>query len=133
MTNHATRHALVRFASILAVCAAIAVPLGCSDDDDPANPGGGGPFNGTVRVLASSFSPSSATIKVNDTVTWEFSGGPHTVTQGTSPGNPPSPLFNSGSQSSGTFTFTFDTPGTYQYFCEFHFGMGMTGTITVEP
>ena len=31
-----------------------------------------------------------------------------------------------------TFTHTFDTPGTYEYYCEPHLGSGMTGTITVN-
>ena len=31
-----------------------------------------------------------------------------------------------------TFIHTFDTPGTYQYFCQPHVGQGMTGTITVN-
>jgi len=103
----------------------------CGDDDDPYDPGPGGA--NTVAVQASSFSPANLTIKANESVTWQFNGGPHTVTEGTSPGNPPVPLFNSGDQSSGTFVFTFVTPGTYDYFCNFHFSMGMTGTITVEP
>lgn len=31
-----------------------------------------------------------------------------------------------------TFTHTFDTPGTYEYFCQPHVGQGMTGTVTVN-
>lgn len=39
--------------------------------------------------------------------------------------------FHSGVVSSGeTFTFTFDQPGTYDYFCQIH--PEMTGTITIE-
>ena len=30
------------------------------------------------------------------------------------------------------FVHTFDTPGTYQYFCQPHVGQGMTGVVTVE-
>ncbi|HXV12821.1 MAG TPA: plastocyanin/azurin family copper-binding protein [Candidatus Krumholzibacteria bacterium] len=103
----------------------------CGDDEDPVDPGNGSPL--TVRVLATSFSPQNLTIQANQTVTWTFNGGPHTVTEGTAVGNPPSPLFDSGQRSSGSFAFTFDTPGTYNYICEIHVGMGMTGTITVEP
>jgi len=115
----------------LAFGVALAMFLACGDDD-PYSPPGNGSGN-TINVLATSFSPASKTISVNQTITWKFNGGPHTVTQGPSPGNPASPLFDSGSRSSGTFTFTFDTPGTYEYHCDFHFSMGMTGTITVEP
>jgi plastocyanin len=39
--------------------------------------------------------------------------------------------FHSGVLSSGdTFTFTFDQPGTYGYFCQIH--PEMTGSITIE-
>ena len=39
--------------------------------------------------------------------------------------------FHSGVLSSGdSFTFTFDQPGTYDYFCQIH--PEMTGTITIE-
>ena len=30
-----------------------------------------------------------------------------------------------------TFTMMFDTPGTYEYYCEPHRGAGMTGTLVV--
>ncbi len=117
----------------LTVAALFLMIPSCGDDDPTYPDDTGGSFNGTVQVNASSFSPRSATIKANETVTWQFNGGPHTVTEGTAVGNPPTPLFDSGQRSSGTFTFTFDTPGTYNYICEIHVGMGMTGTITVEP
>lgn len=135
MAHSTTRRLLPRFATLALFCIAIAIPLAFAacGDDDPAYPGGGGNGTNTINVLASSFSPNNLTISVNETVTWQFNGGPHTVTQGTSPGNPPAPEFDSGNRSSGTFTRTFDTPGTYTYFCAIHFGMGMTGTITVEP
>jgi plastocyanin len=119
-------------ASSVALAAALFLMIpSCGDDDDPVDPGNGGPL--TVRVLATSFSPQNLTIQANQTVTWTFNGGPHTVTEGTAVGNPPSPLFDSGQRSSGSFAFLFDTPGTYNYICEIHVGMGMTGTITVEP
>jgi plastocyanin len=40
--------------------------------------------------------------------------------------------WNSGDINPGqTFTHTFDTPGTYKYFCIPHEVAGMTGTIVV--
>ena len=69
------------------------------------------------------------TIREGDTVTWDFTGSvlPHTSTEcGTSCDSPvPSgqALWNSGSLgggNGGTFSFTFDTPGTYLYFCAIH-------------
>lgn len=42
--------------------------------------------------------------------------------------------FDSGPIAPGaTFTHTFTTPGTYQYFCQPHVGQGMIGTIIVNP
>ncbi|MDR9395149.1 MAG: plastocyanin/azurin family copper-binding protein [Roseovarius sp.] len=41
--------------------------------------------------------------------------------------------FDSGSvPAGGTYRMTFDTPGTYRYFCDPHHGSGMIGTIIVE-
>ncbi|MDX1468694.1 MAG: cupredoxin domain-containing protein [Acidimicrobiia bacterium] len=41
-------------------------------------------------------------------------------------------VFNSGTLGGGdTFTFTFDAPGEYEFFCAIH--PDMTGSITVEP
>ena len=41
-------------------------------------------------------------------------------------------LFDSGTLGNGdTFTFTFDTPGEYDFFCAIH--PDMTGSITVQP
>jgi plastocyanin len=86
-----------------------------------------------VGMTATSFAPSTLTIKEGDTVTWlnndEIS--PHTATSGnpcTSDGT-----FNSGGiDPGGDFSFTFTTAGDYAYFCAFHCLAGMTGSITVE-
>jgi hypothetical protein len=59
-------------------------------------------------------------------VTWTHAGAaPHTVTSDTK-------LFDSGRLSQGqTFSFTFDTPGTYAYKCDVH-PARMTGTVVVQ-
>jgi plastocyanin len=78
------------------------------------------------------FNPNTLTIRVGTTVTWsndETSPIPHTVTSG-SP-NALSGMFDSGDLNPGqTFQFTFNAPGTFQYFCRIH-GAAMTGTVTV--
>lgn len=131
MTTLTARNALLRFASMLALCTVVIVPLACSDDDDPVD--GGGPFDGTIDVGANFFRPATATISAGDSVTWVWLGGAgsHTVTEGTPP-NPPSPLFDSPQKSSGTFGYRFMVAGTYPYFCRVH-GASMSGTIIVEP
>jgi len=58
----------------------------------------------------------------------------HTVTDGTVPGAGSGLIFN-GSLSAATpsFQFTFNTLGTFPYFCSPHFGFGMVGTVFVVP
>jgi plastocyanin len=73
---------------------------------------------------------SDTAIQAGDTVTWTFAdSAPHSVTSDTG-------AFNSGApQTGGTFQFTFDDPGTYDYYCSVHGaagGLGMSGTITVQ-
>ena len=87
----------------------------------------------TVGGSSNQFTPSSLTIKVGDTVTWTWEGGAHTVTSGancTSDG-----MFGTdGIQSAvgSTFTHTFTTAGTFEYFCVPHCSLGMKGTIVVK-
>ena len=79
-----------------------------------------------------SFQLESLTISVGDTVTWtNLDSAPHTVSHGLSPDVEASPLFQSGNfGKDGTFTHTFDTAGTFAYFCEVH--PSMVGSITVR-
>lgn len=119
-------------ALVVAVALFLIIPA-CGDDSNPYDTGGngGGPFNGTISLSGSSFSPANATIKAGESVTWVWNGGSHTVTNGTDPNLPETRLFDEPQKSSGSFTYTFATPGSYPYFCRVHFTMGMKGTITV--
>ena len=73
------------------------------------------------------FNPQTIEIAVGDTVTWTNNDtAQHTVTQ-----SPSGSGFQSGGLAQGaTFEQTFDTAGTFDYFCEFH--SGMTGTVVVS-
>lgn len=84
-----------------------------------------------IEISGHAFTPGTATVKVGTTVNWLHRDGDfnHTVTA------------EDGSFASGLmgendrFSFTFDTPGTYAYYCEFHGGAGgagMSAVITVE-
>jgi len=103
------------------------------------------PMSTTHMVLVGSdgfsFSPSSLTIQVGDTVEWSWSSSGHTVTSGSqcsadgqfcSPSDsncastPPS---NQGA----TYSHTFSAAGTFPYFCIPHCDFGMVGTIVVQP
>lgn len=96
-------------------------------DHDMATPGeGDASASGEVAVSIADFAfGDPIEVPVGTTVTWtNLDSAPHTVTQ-TGGG------FQSGKLDEGaTFSFTFDTPGTYEYFCEYH--ANMKGTITVK-
>ncbi len=84
----------------------------------------------TVAIANFSFGPETLTIKTGTTVTWRNNeDAPHTVTADDG-------SFGSSTLGQGdSFSFTFDTPGTYDYHCQFHGGAGhsgMSGTIVVE-
>jgi plastocyanin len=107
------------------------------------------PATSTVMVGAGgnfSFSPQTVSINAGDTVMWQWADGSiaHTVTSGT-PGHadgqfcslpageaPSATACDSTSyaQSSGTYSHTFPTAGSFSYYCTVH-GAMMTGTVVV--
>jgi plastocyanin len=106
-------------------------PTGCADQ--------GGGNAGQVTVGNNLFrsdhngtcNPAVDTIAVGGTVTWTWVGTgatPHSVrSEGT-------PAFTSSNVLTGagsTYSFTFTTPGTYQYDCAVH-GAQMTGRVVVQ-
>ena len=88
--------------------------------------------NHTISNSGTSWVPSSLTIFVGDTVTWVNTGGSHNVngTTLTFPNNPES--FGNSVGSGWTFQHIFTIAGDYDFQCDPHAGMGMTGTITVQ-
>ena len=76
------------------------------------------------------FDPSSLTISAGDTVKWVSNQlPPHNVVV---EGHPELSHDQLAFSSGDSFEATFDTPGTYTYYCQPHRGAGMVGTITVE-
>lgn len=92
----------------------------------PANAAAAAPAGNAARIVDFAFEPQTITVPAGTTVTWTHAGAaPHTVTAD-------GKLFDSGRLTSGqTYSFTFDTPGTYAYKCEIHPGR-MTGTVVVQ-
>ncbi len=82
-----------------------------------------------VHIVNYAFCPSGLTVSKGTTVTWiNMDTVPHTVTSGSEA--VPTSLFDSHEMGHmQSFSFTFNTPGTYTYFCDLH--PGMIGTITV--
>jgi plastocyanin/phage tail protein X len=90
------------------------------------------PSAGQVQIVMQnvSFQPQQITVPPGTTVTWvNRDNFAHTVTSGTR--GSPSGLFDSGNVAAGgSFSFTFQTPGPYPYFCQIH--NGMNGTVVVQ-
>ena len=78
-----------------------------------------------VAIQDFTFSPDPLEISVGTTVTWtNEDSAPHTATADDG-------SFDSGTLEQGdSFSFTFEEPGTYTYFCEIH--PDMTGTVVVS-
>ena len=78
-----------------------------------------------IDIQGYAFSPSSITINVGDTIVWtNYDSASHTVTSNDG-------TFDSGSIANGnTFSFTFTSAGTFDYYCAPH--PGMTGSVTVQ-
>ena len=77
------------------------------------------------------FSPSSQTINVGDTVEWVWGSGVHSSTSGAiciGDGKWDSTVLANPS----TFSVTFTAAGTYPYYCVLHCFFGMTGEIIVQ-
>jgi plastocyanin len=100
----------------------------CEKEDEPdssATNNSGNPATNQISMRASTFSPRSMTISVGTTLVWTNNDVlAHTVKSS-------SGAFSSGSLSPNeTFSFTFQSAGTYAYFCEIH--PAMTGTVIVQ-
>ncbi len=86
-----------------------------------------------IDVQDFSFSPSTIpTVKIGDTIEWEWKSGSHTTTSITVPAGAATwdqPI----NSNSIFFEYIPAVIGTYAYKCTPHFAMGMTGTFTVIP
>ena len=85
--------------------------------------GGGNVF---ASQRNSTQNPAVDTIAVGGTITWQGQGGNHTAQSQGAPS-----FTSSGTLGTGTYNFTFNAVGTYQYDCAVH-GGAMTGRIVVR-
>ena len=100
--------------------------------------GGGGPTKDVVVGPGGNlvFEPAEITIAPGTTVHWVWESDNHNVIPESQPdganweGTPggASKTYNTGYE----YSHTFDTTGTYEYFCQPHKTAGMVGTITVQ-
>ena len=105
----------IRVATALAVAVfAVAAAFPAASAADPE-----------VQIDQFAFAPQRVTVKAGTTVTWINDDDiPHTVAS-SSKSFKSKPL-----DTKDKFSFTFTTPGTYEYFCSLH--PHMTGAIVVE-
>ena len=97
-----------------------------------------GSFNSAdVSIFPGTFYPKTLTVQAGQTVRWIDQGTTHTVTSEATQGNG-ARLFDSGPDGlrpGQEFSYRFDTPGTYPFFCIFHGapgGVGHSGVIVVR-
>ena len=90
-----------------------------------------GPSPDAVTVKLFQFMPTELTVKAGTKVTWTNQDQIlHTATAGATPGTADGKFDGSMNGVGQSFSFTFDQPGTYPYFCARH--NSMTGTIVVR-
>ncbi|MET0481215.1 MAG: plastocyanin/azurin family copper-binding protein [Mycetocola sp.] len=144
---------LLRFRTRIAFPAALVLSLaalsltGCaSGEPGSTKPGGSSPtssaVNSDVTLVSLNFMPETLTVSAGDTVTWVNGESiTHTITSGTFSdvdettglrgSETPDGLFDQRlGEKGGTFSYTFETAGTYPYFCDIH--DGMNATVVVE-
>jgi amicyanin len=78
-----------------------------------------------VDIDQFTFTPQHITVKAGTTVTWiNEDDVPHTIASSSKP------FKSKALDTADKFSFTFTTPGTYEYFCSLH--PHMTGAVVVE-
>jgi plastocyanin len=121
-----------------------AAPAPAADASAPAAPATGSGTVHDVKMVTTQngasgeFQPATLTVKRGDRIRWTMADGtaPHNVSFSLAQGNPAgftppadSPLYTQAGQN---FEVPADwAPGTYNYVCMPHAGMGMRGSITV--
>ncbi len=87
------------------------------------------PKAAAVTIKGFAYSPATLTVAKGTKVTFTNSDpAKHTVTSGA--GHTKDGKFDQSLDGNAQATVTFDTPGTFEYFCALH--TAMTGTITVQ-
>jgi plastocyanin len=107
-------------AALGAVCASVVAPIVL-----PAHAQSAAAANG-ISIDNFTFNPPTLTVKAGTTVTWSNKDDiPHGIASSNNAFTRSKAM-----DTDDSFSFTFTTPGTYQYFCYIH--PHMTGTIVVQ-
>jgi plastocyanin len=140
---HWQRVALATMVVALAACGgsadsgAYTTPTNPTPPTNPGNQNPGSVSTNSVTVSSASFDPANITIAVGSTVNWTWNSCSDGGYGGYSTCVSHAIVFDDGSgiasatQSSGTFSRTFQAAGTYKYHCAIH-GQSMSGQVTVQ-
>lgn len=116
-----SQHSAVIVASAVVLIAAGLAATGRAGSDEPA----AGPAAAKVTIDNFSFAPATLTVKAGTTVTWTNRDDmPHTVV------STDKSFASQALDADQAFTYTFRSPGTFDYFCSIH--PRMTGRVVVE-
>jgi plastocyanin len=86
-----------------------------------------------VSVTNNSFTPNNIpNAVIGDVIVWTFNAGTHTTTSTTATIPAGALPWDSGNRTSGTYSYTITTAGTYNYGCTLHATMGMIAQFTVS-
>jgi len=112
---------------LMSVVSMIAIAPSAFADETVTN----APGSSTPGCEPNCFVPSTVTIEAGEAVTWDNTDtAAHTATGGSAEDGPSGVFDSSLIMATQSYSFTFDTPGTYVYFCMVH--PWMEGTVIVE-
>ena len=112
---------------LMSVVSMIAIAPSAFADETVTN----APGSSTPGCEPNCFVPSTVTIEVGETVTWDNTDtAAHTATAGSATDGPTGVWDSSLIMAGGSYSYTADTAGTFDYFCMVH--PWMEGTLIVE-
>jgi len=126
---------------LISIIVTIAVSCGKSSynsNPTPTPPAGGGGGSGTttgaVSISAMSYSPKTLTVAKGTVVKWTNNDSyAHTVTSNDGTSFDSQSISGADAYSAGgTYSYTANTAGTFEYHCTIH-GASMSGTLIVNP
>ena len=120
-TRPQSTHSRRQFLGLLGVSVATGVEFSGAGTQEPP----------VVAMGTNYFDPVGLYVEPGTTVRFEIEAGSHSATAYHDRVPPEATPFDSGTMSEGEFEYTFDTPGTYDYYCIPHKSMGMVGRIVV--
>jgi len=114
-----------RFLPIAIILSLVVILMACSSSPTSSATSSSTTSGNTVTIANFAFSPATLTVNVGSKVTWTNTDSvTHTVTSDNG-------VFGSGDLApNATFSYTFNTTGTFAYHCSIH--TYMTGTVIVH-